>query len=1200
MSQLTPQQLDAIGGRGNLLVVAGAGTGKTRTLVSRCLRLLFAERASLEDMLMVTFTEAAAAEMRARIRGELRELQAAHPDDEHLAQQLALLDAARICTLHSFCLQLAREHFHELGLDPQFSVLDAHQTRPLVRATLDELLERCYTRDDAEARAVQALIRAVGRGTDTRIRRLALKLHTYSQSLPDPAGWLDEQHRRFSQADPVEWRQWFLQAVVAWRDEWKGPVSTFAGDAPAVRLCLEALEALPANPSPADAAQALRAVREADNNDDNWPVGAKGRGRDPIKTFFADAEFLGSLASDGTGDDPLARDWEWARSHMMALVSFTREFTVAFSRAKRELGGVDFADLEQCALRLLRNPATVREWRSRLAHVFVDEYQDINEAQDTIIAALSRDGAAANRFLVGDVKQSIYRFRLANPRIFGGYDAQWSGPAAGGRRIALTENFRSREALLEFINPLFAALMRKAVGGVDYEALRFGAPDRRGALAATPEGPPRAEFHLVARAEAEAGAEESEDESGRGEPMGDLLAIEREARLLARRLRELKESGNEVWDDEENRFRPVCWADMAVLLRSPSGRAEAFAKEFSKAGVPLMAAREGFFESLEVSDLVNLLKLLDNPLQDVPLLAVLRSPLAGLSLDELAEVRAHNSKEHFWTALVMFHREGTGRGLPDVNGTGATRSSAWTRAGLFLRQFALWREAARHASLSQCLDRVLADTYYEALLLAGPRGSERAGNVRRFRDLARQFDPYQRQGLYRFLRFVQAQEDEDLDLQPASAPTGDAVRLMSVHKSKGLEFPVVALACMGTRFNERDLNEPVLLSEVYGLCPRITPPDTEQSYPGLPHWLARRAERRELRGEELRLLYVALTRARDTLILVGTVHRKAGDARWEARRTGGISTAEVVGARSHLDWLLTWLPHATAREDWRDERSGGNRILRWHIHDENDPIFADPLAPSPQPAVGAAARGPADAASIGRLEETVAWRYPFLAATTEAAKTSVSVLRRRVRDETDDEAKPLFRFKTSQRATPGGGPLSAAQIGSAHHLVLQSAALEKLDSVAGLKAEAGRLRDEGLLTAEETAALDGEALAAFWQSQIGTRILAQRKYIHREIPFTASFSPADLGECGLKVEVGSDEFVVVQGVVDLAVIQPGEIWLVDFKTDELKVNELADKAQGYEPQLKLYARALARIYQRPVTECCLYFLSVREAVPIAP
>ena len=948
MSDYTLQQREAIVGRGNLLVVAGAGTGKTRTLVGRCLRLVAEERVSLENILMVTFTEAAAAEMRGRLREKLRELQSARPDDEHLAQQLALLDTARISTLHSFCFQLAREHFHELGLDPQFSVLDEQQTRPLQHEALDELLEKYYTGTDEPSQGVQELIRAVGRGSDFRVRQLVLKLHAYAQSLPDPERWLVEQQQHFEQTEPTEWQALFLKAVAEWRGDWIGELESADGEVPAVKLCLEALATLPTSPTLAEAAKGFWAVLQADADDANWPRGTKGRVRDPLKEFFDGAEFLASLLPDEHGNDPLAQDWEWARHHLAALVTLTREFTTEFTARKRELGGVDFADLEQCALRLLREPGTgvptptARVWRERLAHVFVDEYQDINAAQDAILTALSRDGTG-NRFMVGDVKQSIYRFRLANPKIFQRYASKWSdevgrvtlcAPPVGslnpgahgvtrptqrvleGKTISLTENFRSRAALLDFVNPLFAALMREKIGGVNYEPLEFGAPVKRAALAAKAGKPPCVELHLIARVEEETESDET-DEAVEATP--DLLAVEREARLVAREMCKLKKNSHQVWDDKKQTFRPVEWSDMAVLLRSPSGRAEAFAKEFSKAGVPLTAARDGFFASLEVSDLLNLLKLLDNPLQDVPVLAVLRSPLVGMSLDELAEVRLAAKKELFWTALVR----------SQSSEVGGRKSEAFAKVETFLTRFARWRELVRQTSLSQCLETALTETHYEDLLLAGECGVERVANVRRLLDLARQFDPYQRQGLYRFLRFVQAQEDADLDLQPASPPTENAVRLLSIHKSKGLEFPVVALAGLGTKFNEQDLNGPVLLHETFGLCPKITPPGADQSYPGLTHWLARRAERRELRGEELRLFYVALTRARDALILVGTTNLKTDAAKWKSEPPAPVSTNEVADARSHLDWLRTWLPRATGSENWHGERHGENNLLRF-------------------------------------------------------------------------------------------------------------------------------------------------------------------------------------------------------------------------------------------------------------------------------
>lgn len=1242
MSNFTNQQETAITGRGNLLVVAGAGTGKTHTLVSRCLRVLTRENASLENILMVTFTEAAAAEMRARIRAELRRAQADCPADdplgEHLIQQLALLDTARISTLHSFCLQLAREHFHELGLDPQFAVLDEQQTRPLQRAALDELLEDHYRREDEAALAVQALVRTVGRGTDDRIRKLVLKLHTHAQSLPNPAGWLDEQQARYQQSEPDEWRRWFVEAVADWREEFSDLVAASAGEAPAVSFCHQSLRGSPVNLQFADATKLLRAVQDADQPG-NWPPGTKGKVRQPLRDFFEGAQFLGSLLPDESGNDPLTQDWEWVRQPMTALVSLTRQFTTRFTAAKRELAGVDFADLEQCALRLLREPAIASEWRERLDHLFVDEYQDINAAQDAILTTLSRSGEAANRFMVGDVKQSIYRFRLANPQIFQNYKLAWEKPGGGstnrGQAISLTENFRSREALLNFLNPLFAALMRPVVGGVAYETLEFGAPDERAELVVLAGDAPCVELHVIARAEEPHTDEHSETETDAAAGVLDLLLVEREARLVARRLRELKTGRHRIWDKETNCLRPVKWSDMAVLLRSPSGRAEAFAMEFNKAGVPLLAARDGFFASLEVTDLLNLLRLLDNPLQDVPLAAVLRSPLVGLSLDELAQVRAHNSARPFWTALARFyevHRVPSNTpGEEAAVADPQSKAALCTKLGGFLAQYHRWRELVRHASLSQCLESALVETHYEAILLAGARGTERMANVRRLLDLARQFDPYQRQGLYRFLRFVDAQAEEELDLPPGPAPVEDAVRLLSIHKSKGLEFPVVALACLGTRFNEQSLHEPVLLDEQLGLCPKVTPPDTDAVYPSLPYWMARRRERCELRGEELRLLYVAMTRARDALVLVGSTHRKAGSVRWKPITPAAVTTREVVMAHCPLDWLLAWLPRATAETDWGDDRIGANRLLHWWIHDEQDAVFADEAAtqvsgelrrghPVPLPIEGGIAmdvrppgsteyQGPdspiddaSDAGVVGKLKNRLSWDYSFKSATNAAAKTSVSAIRRRAAEEMDEETRRIFRGRTKRPMlgtglATGTATLSAVERGNAHHLFLQLVHLEGTGSEVELRDEAEALVRAGRMKSEQMAALNFASVAAFWQSDLGRRIRQNAGQVRRELPFTARFTPGELATITRETIVHApDEFVVVQGVADLAVLRPGEIWLVDFKTDDVTAADVAAKAKLYEPQLKLYAQALQWIYDRPVTEGWLHFFALPKTV----
>ncbi len=1220
MTTLTDSQRKAIQERGNLLVVAGAGTGKTSTLVHRCVSLLLEEACSLEEILMVTFTEAAAAQMRNRIRAELLRLQASLPADSPqastLRKQIALLDTAHICTLHSFCFQLVRAHFYQLGIDPAVTVLDERQTAPLILRTLDALFSGYYAGEGPEARAVQELIRDLGSGDDQNIRGRLVKLHRHMQALDDPEGWLAGQEAIYQEETPVAWGRWFEDWLCEWRKV-SLPELEPCRNIPAVELFIQTLAALPNRPSLEEGREALRRLREADTNDDNWPRGAKTKTRAALKNFLADLEFMAAAVEAGG----LEEDWQWVRGRVCALLQMTREFTAAFTNAKRELGGLDFSDLEQFALRLLNDPSVAHQWQQRLRFIFVDECQDINRAQDAIITALSRETSQPNRFLVGDVKQSIYRFRLANPKIFCEYEELWR-EGQDGTRIALADNFRSREALLDFINPLFAALMRSEVGGVAYSGdvqLRFGSPEKRAHLSrqASLTENPRVELHLIDQTDTEAdpaGGDEDAIETREG--LLNLLAIEREARLVGLRLKALREEKHLIWDPEAEEFRLAEWRDMVVLLRSPAGKAEAFAKEFHRLAIPLSAARHGFFESAEIQDLLSLLKLIDNPLQDVPLLAVLRSPLAGFSLDELAEVRAHNQEKPFWAALKKFHqrppdkrgeavKEALGMTHSDEPGTlTALAESAWAKVDLFLTQFPRWRELARQNSLSQCLETTLSETHYEALLLAEPRGEERVANVRRLLGLASEYDPYRRQGLYRFLRFVEDQQEAEVELEPASGPSENVVRLMSIHKSKGLEFPVVVLAGLGGQFNFRDLSQDFLLHETYGLCPKVKPPGSDRSYPSLPYWLAGRHEKRELLGEEMRLLYVALTRARDTLILAGTCK----DPHW-SQPSGAdvqVTTGEIMSARKYSDWLLMWLPQVTSPTDWLSEQEGRTALLRWKIYAANDPQLMRGQGVDGQPINGPGLIEELDEVSLPRFQDRMLWRYPFAAATVEPAIKRVSSLIWE-RAEVIDDAQLLFSYGSSTLlATPTRARtrpdsiLAAAEIGSAHHRFLEFVSLASVTCLESLKQEAGRMLANGILTAEEAQALDLKALLAFWQSDIGAKILAQELSVHREIPFTARFSVQDLSSLNLCADAAAlqDEYFVVRGKADLAVLLPKEIWLLDFKTDQFRKTGSEEKIQQYAPQLKLYALGLSRIYRRPVTNRWLHFLKLEETVTI--
>ncbi len=1252
---LTAAQTEAIAARGNVVVVAGAGTGKTRTLVERCLSCLLEEkpRASIDELLVVTFTEAAAAEVRQRIRARLVEEREREPNAPHWPEQLALFETAQIGTLHSFCLQLVRRHFYQLRLDPQLSVLAEEEARLLAEETLDDLLQKHYEGTGKAARAVQELIQVQGRGVDRVIRRLLLRVHAYKQTLPDPAGWLRAQRTAFASPAPAQWDAWLEEALAQWRERSLPFLEGKAAENPVASQCAEALREMAPGKSRAAQAAILQGVLAAQQE---YPEGKKGLWVDPLGRFFDEAAFLFSLVDPQTKPNPLAQDWDWVRNAMTTLLDLAGEFASAFTETKRELGVLDFHDLEQYALQLLwdfeqtRPTPIAQSWRNQFRFVFVDEYQDINAAQDKILSSLSREGPQANRFLVGDLKQSIYRFRLANPAIFQAYLQRWQPPS--GNVVVLSDNFRSREGILHFVNSFFEACMRRELGGADYDErarLRFGSeakpelstgdsaslPNKASTPAATPNDGPVVELHLRLKKRSPSQPETEEQSSEAEAEVEELAESAKEARLITLRLRALKAARHPVWDEQLKAFRPVDWRDMAILLRSPANKTQNYAVEFGRLNLPLEVARRGFYESLEISDLVSLLQLLDNPLQDLPLLAVLHSPLVGLTAAELATIRLAARGARFWTALLRWR---DGAQVQSSRSKVQGPEAQVEKVSLFLERYGRWRQLARQSSLSRCLETILAETHYTTWLLTQPHGSQRVANVQRLLALAEKFDQFQRQGLFRFLNLIEAQRHAEAEPEVTATGEQNAVRLMSIHQSKGLEFPVVVVADLGKPFNLSDLRTDIILDEVYGLCPQIKPPHTGKRYPSLPYWLARQRQTSETLGEELRLLYVAMTRARDLLILSGTIWEKSFNERWlqpgerpekpapvkavtesqakpakagttnesgrDTLQDARIPIARVLAARNYADWLGLWFAeHVRAGSG---ETEGRNALLRWVVHEDAE-LAGRAEEPAPHSMDAQHRMKPEE---FQGLKSRLAWRYPFAALSSHPAKSSVSALRRQARA-ADEEAARMFGdgkqnflrgTSIGKPRKPEGKPeLSAVEIGNAHHTFLQRVTLHRTGSVGELQAEAQRLEGSGDLSAEEVASLNFEHLAGFWKSEPGRGIREQGTAVRRELPFTARFSPNELARIMAQTldAAFEGEFVVVQGVVDLAVILPREIWLLDFKTDDLKPKELASRAEAYAPQVRIYAAALSRIYRRPVSKCWLYFLSCQEPVAVA-
>ncbi len=1248
--------------------MAGAGTGKTSTLVARILHhaLDASPNIPLDRMLVVTFNEAAAAEMRHRLAGALDARLETNPKHPWTAEQRALLDTAQVSTLHAFCLRLVRDHFHDLHLDPQFVVQDNLQNQILQTTVLDDLIHPHLASPLPASPLpanphIHAFLRRHGRPNLDAVRQRITDIHDYARSLPEPRPWLQQLREAHLDPHPTLWTTQTAPGLARWARGWidhTRHVARLEPHHPVASALLPPLQLLAAFPAPGSPppATSLATLLQAAHLPDADKRKANAWRR-PFKKLLEEAsrliDFLETDSNPSPGSGPTAsallQDWDDARHDVVALLDLVLAFEQAFAEARRTAGAVDFADLEQLALQLLWDPATrqptplARQWRKAIDLVFVDEYQDINGAQDRILQSISRDGPLANRFLVGDVKQSIYRFRRADPRIFQSYARLWRSSNDQLQTVApLTDNFRSHQAILDFVNRLFPLLMRADAGGVAYDQeaeLHVGAPEARPQFLASPEG--RIEFLLLVPNAPQTGEPSpspstpapapvtppdpadpsdnaadpaAEDPEGAGEdPEQEADLEESQARWAARRLRHLKEQGPPIWDQALGTHRLPRWRDMVVLHPAPRSISERWARAFAAEGVPLDARRAGFFEALEVSDLVHLVRLLDNPRQDLPLLAVLRSPLVGMTVDELALLRITQPTGPLWTALKRLATPATPTtptppGPPDNPDLLPILTRARTKAAEFLDAFNRWRRIATQGSLAACLETVLAETAYEAWILAQERADAKRANLHRLLALTRQFDAFQRHGLFRFVQFLEAQADLADPLESAPAAAGDSVRLLSMHQSKGLEFPIVIAAGLGRRFNVDDLNADWLLDPEFGICPPVVPPPPARRYPSLPRCLAAFRQREEMIGEQIRLLYVACTRASDRLLLLGSTRLSRLNSWIERDATPGYRS--LIEAQCPLDWIAPALPAVAQVPDLLSQASGTFGSISWSIRPSPPPSSPPPTPMSARPdSAPSASATPATpqlefhqlfAPDPARDAITAATRrldtpYPWTTATLEPAKTAVTALRRQWLAD-DDTAHPNAHTPRPPTTT------SAVDRGLAHHVFLERLNLARTTTRDDLLSERTRLVAEGHLSPEHADTLDLDGLAAFWSSPLADLLRSDLRRVHRELPFTLRLDPTDatrLGAPHLATGLAPDDYQVVQGVVDLAWITDDEIQIVDFKTDRVTGSTVASRASEYATQLRLYAHALTAIYRRPVTRRWLFFLATRDLLPVA-
>ncbi|CAM4309725.1 helicase-exonuclease AddAB subunit AddA [Paenibacillus alkaliterrae] len=1273
-STWTDDQWDAIVTSGsNILVAAAAGSGKTAVLVERIIRKISAH-ADVDRLLVATFTKAAAAEMKDRIRLALEKELERQPDSEHLRRQLALMNRASITTLHSFCLDVIRRYYPLIGLDPGFRIANETESELMRLDVLDQLFEQKYEGAGDEGAFLRLADRYGGERGDEPLYRLVQQLYDFSQSHPWPEHWLRETANAFG-IDNVEQLQ---------SSDWVKSLQmdiqlALEGAASLLRQALE-LTRQPSGPAPYEASfdedlQLVNGLSEMVHTSpwETWIGPFQSiqfgklkamRGDEYDKSLQEQAKelrdsakkWITTLADElfGRTAEQFLEELQELAPLMKALAELVVEFGQGYEAAKRAKGLLDFGDLEHYCLRILRDPSSTPgglipsvaalEFQQQFDEILLDEYQDTNMVQEAIVSLIERPGAG-NRFMVGDVKQSIYRFRLAEPKLFlQKYKSYLSrqdtaGQAedifANGLRIDLARNFRSRSEVVDGVNAVFRSIMRENVAEMNY--------DKRAELVCgasypipVPAESCQVEFAVLNKADADEGDEEGSEDadlteqnedgqltenSSAAESAAELKTAQLEARWVAQQLRSLIDRGYQVYDAKRRESRPLQWRDVVILLRATQQWAPIIIEELQSNGIPAYAElSSGYFDAVEVETMLSLLRIIDNPYQDIPLAAALRSPLFALDAEDLARIRILSAKASYYDAVL--HAAG------DLFMAEESRG----KLSLFLESLDRWRNEARQGSLANLIWEIYRETGYYDFVGGLPGGTQRQANLRALHDRARQYESTSFRGLFRFLRFIERMRESGGDLGTARAlgEQEDVVRIMSIHKSKGLEFPVVFVAGLGKLFNQQDIRSAFLKHKQLGFGPLFVDPSLRISYPTLPYLSIRRAMRMEMLAEEMRILYVALTRPKEKMFLVGTVSDAVKKLkRWLSSidAHGRLPDFRVASARSFIDWLGPLAARQMAeRERLTDVTSNGPQ---WEAGIVPASLFgidaAAALEKADQPDSDMQERLQA-VTSLSLLENTeqdeelrtrLEWQYRYHTAASLAAKTSVTEMKR-LHAEPPEDAIPLEElrgqkepglYKTGQTEPSPCGytfrlrrpafmeevSLTPAEKGSVNHLLMQHVSLAEAPDEEKLKQTIDRMIERRILTVKQSQVIDLGAVAAFFRSELGQRMLSA-DWVRREVPFSCMF-PANRVYPQSDVTLAAEP-ILIQGVIDCLFEDKKGIVLLDYKTDRIMMNQWEAAAERHRFQLELYAEAVESVLKRKIDESHVFFFDGGQSVQL--
>jgi len=1237
----TDQQKRAIDARGSdVVVTASAGTGKTAVLSGRCVNIISDKSIcpDVRSILVLTFTEAAAEQMRSRIAGQLKDAFLEKRND-HLRRQLMLLQSADISTIHSFCKRLITEYFYRLGLDPTFGVIDADEQTLLKTEVLEKTIDHVWQDSSIRGPLEQLLYRRDLRTNDGFLTRI-IELSDFLDGVISREKWYEKAAQFAEVADPFatdlgeKQKQIVaarLQNILEELSHARRLCESQDGDAdwnkklkdshvePVVK-CIEILKS-------GDWDKCADIVRNFEkprtNKPKDMPEPIAGLVQDTARNAVDEFTKLSELAT--VNPNYLDRLGGQVGLQTGVLVELVKKFDQLYGKAKRAVNCLDFADLEHYALRLLSDQAssedkfvpsqTALALRQKYKHISVDEYQDINSVQQRILEMLSPGG---NILGVGDGKQSIYAFRGAMPDVFleqVKLASSDSGNASIGLRVDLNINFRSTKGILDFVNEIFSRIMTESFTKIDYdESSRLKpAPADKSKLQAPSGRKNIIEFHILDKIGNSLDSQDEQAGESEDENPDIVTSRQTQAAMIARRIRRMvgADTGKAEFqvNDEQQGMRDVEYGDIVVLMRSLAQKANVYVEIFRLAGLPVSCqATAGYFEATEIRDFVALLKVLDNPQRDIELAAVLRSPFFKVSDTDLAKIKLHNRTQQrhksYYDCVLEYCRGGADPGLAG-------------RLDKILAQIEQWRTIARRGNLADLIWRIYRQTGFLSFVSALPNGQARRANLLKLHDRAIQYEGFASSAgvpsLTRFVEFIEKLQEAGQDWAPAEpqSSAGNAVRILSVHKSKGLEFPVVFLAELESQFNKRDIHADCLIDADYTLGLRIIDQESNSKVSSLAHEVIAEQKLSAGLAEEMRILYVATTRAKERLILTASEKQKKcrqiisngffyGDK--------PVPDWQLSACQSPLEWILYGLSGRKilheAFETGLAERAIGDDLFSFKLYDRSDlkqlaeTIMRLKAGKSTRPSTTSKKLRPKqqEPQLLEQVKSSLTWRYRFSDAALLPAKSSVTQLTHG-NDEymKFDYSGALDRRPRALMITEPDSdePLDGRLIGTSTHLVISKLDLARPVTRESIEKTIEKLQADGAIVPAVAERIDAESILTFFETEQGKLIFDPANKLWREWPFTFAL-PAP----GWENSSVAEDTIVVQGIIDLLVRTAQGLVVIDFKTDKITAGQAEERAELYRWQLELYSRAACAIMKDKPAGRWLYFLTPRVSVEV--